>query len=78
MANVLLFRIPFAWGNLALFISSSMYAIDEYGPLNGASAMAANGLLRYVLGGCFPLWTGKSIISLQSNMAKSLLSCCYD
>ena len=49
--------IPFAWGNLCLFLSATMYQIDVYGPMNGASALAANGLARYVLGGCFPLWT---------------------
>ena len=42
--------IPFAWGNLAIFISSALYLVDVYGPLNGASAMAANGLMRYTMG----------------------------
>lgn len=49
--------IPFAWGNLAIFISAVMYLIDIYGPLNGASAMAANGLMRYAMGAAFPLFT---------------------
>lgn len=31
--------------------------IDVYGPMSGASAMAANGLLRYILGASFPLFT---------------------
>lgn len=31
--------------------------MDVYGPLNGASAMAANGLVRYGLGAAFPLFT---------------------
>ncbi|EME46328.1 hypothetical protein DOTSEDRAFT_70353 [Dothistroma septosporum NZE10] len=66
--------IPFAWGNLSLFISSSMYLIDVYGPLNGASAMAANGLLRYVLGGCFPLWTVQMYEALGIAWATSLLA----
>lgn len=49
--------IPFAWGNLCIFISAALYLIDVYGPLNGASAMAANGLLRYGMGAIFPLFT---------------------
>ena len=42
--------IPFAWGNLCIFVAAATYLIDVYGPLNGASAMAANGLARYTLG----------------------------
>jgi len=42
--------IPFAWGNLCVFASAAMYLIDVYGMLNGASAMAANGLARYGMG----------------------------
>ncbi|KAK0910553.1 hypothetical protein LTR57_015809 [Friedmanniomyces endolithicus] len=46
--------IPFAWGNLCVFMSAAMYLIDVYGSLNGASAMAANGLARYGLGADVP------------------------
>lgn len=49
--------ILFAAGNLAIFIGGALYLIDVYGPLNGASAVAANGLARYSLGGIFPLFT---------------------
>ena len=49
--------IPFAWGNLNVFMSSAAYLIDTYRASNGASALAANGLLRYVLGAVFPLFT---------------------
>lgn len=37
-----------------------MYLVDTYGPTNGASAMAANGLLRYTCGAIFPLFTVQS------------------
>lgn len=50
-----------------------MYQIDVYGPLNGASAMAANGLLRYILGGCFPLWTIQMYNAMGIGWATSLL-----
>ncbi|SMQ45569.1 unnamed protein product [Zymoseptoria tritici ST99CH_1A5] len=65
--------IPFALGNLSLFISAALYTIDVYGPLNGASAMAANGLLRYVLGGCFPLFTFQMYQNLTIKWATSML-----
>ncbi|KAK4626423.1 Polyamine transporter 4 [Fulvia fulva] len=51
-----------------------MYTIDVYGPLNGASAMAANGLLRYILSGCFPLWTVQMYEALGIGWATSLLA----
>jgi hypothetical protein len=49
--------IPFGIGNMLVFCSCILYLIDAYGPLAGASAAAANGLLRYVLGAVFPLFT---------------------
>jgi hypothetical protein len=33
---------------------------DVYGPLYGASAIAANGIIRYTLGAIFPLFTVQS------------------
>lgn len=47
--------------------------MDVYGPLNGASAMAANGLTRYTLGACFPLWTFQMFENLGIDWAASLL-----
>ena len=52
--------IPFAWGNLSIFIAVALYLIDTYGPLNGASALAANGIVRYISGAAFPLFTVQS------------------
>lgn len=49
--------IPFGMGNLMVFNSVVLYLLDTYGSLGGASAMAANGMLRYVAGAVFPLWT---------------------
>lgn len=37
-------------------MSCILYLVDVYGPLNGASASAANGVLRYTLGAVFPLF----------------------
>ena len=36
---------------------------DVYGALNGASALAANGIFRYTLGAVFPLFTVQSMYS---------------
>ncbi|TKA63383.1 hypothetical protein B0A55_12183 [Friedmanniomyces simplex] len=65
--------IPFAWGNLCVFISAAMYLVDVYGALNGASAMAANGLARYGLGAAFPLFTFQMYQRLGIGWATSLL-----
>ena len=56
----ILATIPFAWGNMSVFMAAAMYLSDAYGPLNGASALAANGLVRYSLGAAFPLFTVQS------------------
>ena len=56
----ILATIPFAWGNLSVFMASVLYLVDLYGPLNGASALAANGLVRYISGATFPLFTVQS------------------
>jgi MFS family permease len=65
--------IPFACGNLLVFCSAVLYLIDTYGPLMGASAMAANGLLRYTLGAVFPLFTLQMYHKLGISWATSLL-----
>jgi hypothetical protein len=41
-------------------ISAALYLVDTYGSLNGASAVAANGLLRYGMSAAFPLFTVQS------------------
>jgi hypothetical protein len=54
-------------------IASANYLIDTYQALTGASALAANGLLRYVLGAAFPLFTLQMYRSLGIAWATSLL-----
>ncbi|KAF1358460.1 MFS general substrate transporter [Lizonia empirigonia] len=72
-AIVLVGSVPFAWGNLCLFTSAALYMTDVYGPLNGASAIAANGIFRYTLGAVFPLFTVQMYSSLGIAWATSLL-----
>lgn len=66
--------VPFAWGNLCLYISTCMYLIDTYAALTAASAIAANGLLRYIMGGTFPLFTIQMYERLGIAWATSLLA----
>ena len=58
--------VPFAWGNICIFISAVLYLIDVYGPLNGASALAANGIVRYIAGAVFPLFTVQSKLGIPT------------
>jgi hypothetical protein len=60
-ASPVVAAVPFGWGNLSVFIAAGMYLVDTYAALNGASAMAANGLLRYAFGAAFPLFTLQSM-----------------
>lgn len=48
--------VPFGWGALAVFLASITYLVDTYPVTNGASAVAANGILRFSLGAVFPLF----------------------
>ncbi|CBY01433.1 similar to MFS multidrug transporter [Plenodomus lingam JN3] len=72
-AITLLGAVPFAWGNVCLFASSALYLTDVYGFQYGASAMAANGIARYTLGGIFPLFTVQMYEALGIGWATSLL-----
>ena len=49
------------WGVVLIFMSAVMFVMDCYGPLYGASAMAANTLLRYIFGAAFPLFSRQSM-----------------
>ncbi|TVY89796.1 Polyamine transporter [Lachnellula willkommii] len=65
--------VPFAWGNISVFISCVLYMIDTYMAANGASAMAANGLARYIAGAVFPLFTVQMYHGMGFQWASSLL-----
>lgn len=58
---------------LLQFLATGTYLVDVYGPLNGASAMAANGLARYAAGAAFPLFTFQMYEGLGIAWATSLL-----
>lgn len=65
--------VPFGTGNLLVFFTAVMYQLDAYGPMMGASAMAANGILRYTFGAVFPLFTRQMYEALGVGWATSLL-----
>ncbi|KAJ2991609.1 hypothetical protein NUW58_g2458 [Xylaria curta] len=61
--------IPFGWGVVTLFLGGITFLLDTYGATYGASAVAANGLLRYAFGAGFPLFT----IQICNGLPKSQL-----
>ena len=56
-----------------VFCSVVLYLIDTYGPMGGASAAAANGILRYVAGAVFPLFTVQMYRAMGVQWGTSLL-----
>lgn len=54
-------------------MSAVIYTMDFYGPLFGASAQAANTLLRYLLAFCFPLFSVQMYQGMGIGWASSLL-----
>ncbi|KAK3349580.1 major facilitator superfamily transporter [Lasiosphaeria hispida] len=65
--------IPFAWGNLCVFISTMQFTVDTYTGTVIASATSANSLTRYGLSGAFPLFAIQMYSRLGINWATSLL-----
>jgi multidrug resistance protein len=65
----------FGFGNMLIFMSCMMYITDTYGPLYSASAMASNAILRYILGGTFPLFAVQMFRALGPQWACTLLGC---
>ncbi|KAG2002080.1 hypothetical protein GB937_009745 [Aspergillus fischeri] len=64
----------FACSNILIFVSTALYLTNVYGAKYGASALAANGLLRYSVGGSFPLFTIAMYNNLGYSWASSLLA----
>lgn len=60
--------IPFAWGNLCVFVSTIQYTTDTYHGNVVASAGSANSLARYGFAGVFPLFTLQSKSAVCTNV----------
>ncbi|KAF2227724.1 major facilitator superfamily domain-containing protein [Elsinoe ampelina] len=66
--------IPFGLGSFSLFLSAITYQADVYKAGAAASALAANGTLRYTLGAVFPLFTVQMYEKLGVQWAGSLFA----
>ncbi|RYP19221.1 hypothetical protein DL767_009689 [Monosporascus sp. MG133] len=66
--------IPFGWGTVTLFLGGMTFLLDTYGAMYGASAVAANGILRYAFGAGFPMFTIQMYEKLGIAWATSLLA----
>lgn len=70
--------IPFAWGNMLIFVSAALYTVDVYQVADGASAVAANGLLRYVFGTSLVRLFHSSLFKCTKNLALRGRAVCWD
>lgn len=68
--------VPFAWGNICLFISTIQYLVDVYKGTTVASAASANSLARYVLAGAFPLFIVQSKCRRICSMGRATVLTC--
>ncbi|RAH47235.1 putative MFS polyamine transporter [Aspergillus brunneoviolaceus CBS 621.78] len=66
--------IPFGVGAFSLFLSTITYLVDVYQAGAAASALAANGVIRYILGATFPLFTVQMYEKLGVHWAGSLFA----
>ncbi|KAK5287360.1 hypothetical protein LTR43_010194 [Exophiala xenobiotica] len=73
-ATVVASGIPFGLGAFVTFLSSISYLIESYGTGAAASAIAANGSFRYLLGAVFPLFTIQTYEKLGIHWAGSVFA----
>ena len=66
-------KIPEHKSNTTLPTATATYLVDTYQAANAASALSANGILRYTLGAVFPLFTLPMYRNLGIGWATSLL-----
>ncbi|KAF3095990.1 hypothetical protein TWF225_012103 [Orbilia oligospora] len=65
--------IPFGFSMMLIFLASATYLVDTYQFMAAASALAANGLLRYGFGAVFPLFAIQMYTNLGIGMATTAL-----
>lgn len=70
------FQALFMCGGLAIYVSTTVYMVEMYGPLYAASAVGANSLVRYTLSAVFPLFVLQMYEGLGVGGATSLLGGC--
>ncbi|KAF7718113.1 Uncharacterized protein PECH_002451 [Penicillium ucsense] len=64
--------VPYAWGNLCVFVSTAQYALETYHGNVLASVASAMSLARYVTAGAFPLFIMNMYKALHLDWAISL------
>lgn len=62
--------------SLLIYVATSVFQLDAYGPLYGASAAGAAMLSRYSLSTAFPLFALKMYKGLGVGWATTILACC--
>lgn len=62
--------------SLLIYVATSVFVLDAYGPLYGASAAGAAMLSRYTLSTAFPLFALKMYKGLGVGWATTILACC--
>ena len=65
--------VQVAAGNVAIFTSTLLYLVDTYESTLSASALPANGIMRYIVGALDPLSTLQMYEHLHIDWATSLL-----
>ncbi|KAF2450241.1 putative MFS transporter [Karstenula rhodostoma CBS 690.94] len=63
----------YSWGNNLLYNAAQLYLLETYGSRYGASATAANNLLRYIWAAILPLFMTTMYSNLGTGWASSLL-----
>ncbi|KAK6335181.1 hypothetical protein TWF718_010618 [Orbilia javanica] len=66
--------VLFGWGAVATFVVTTLYLVQIYDDLLGASALGANSLFRYGMAAAFPLFTIQMYRNLGISHAGTILS----
>jgi hypothetical protein len=72
-ASPVIAMIPFAWGDVCIFVSLMQYTTDCYAGTTTASVASANTFARYVFSGAFPLFTRQMYLGLGVGWASSVI-----
>ncbi|KAK0613928.1 MFS transporter [Immersiella caudata] len=66
--------VPVGFGTILVFLSSAMYMVDTYAQATAASALAANGFVRYLLAAGLPLGAPAMVNNLGIGWACTVLA----
>jgi len=66
--------LPFGASSISIFLAMTLYEMDACSIRYTSSAMAANGVLRYLFGGAFPLFTIQMYTGIGVHWAGSVFA----